>query len=200
MPKLNSTYTVVFPFSKWVQSDYLMNDGSKTIEVRVGHDTKNFMKFSSKNRAALSLGIPKTTLDRYINLKNFTIYSPVLDMDVYLIDPSKPLLEDAPSYTTIDSALPITGVDLYSLAKGKLFAFLLDKKSLFGIFDNPTQAAKTLDGKSDSRYISRYINLERPSVRSSGKRSNTSIFCHESRLKIGYNRPYYSSNKRTEKV
>lgn len=72
-----------------------MNDGSKPIEIRVGDNTKYLMKFSSKNRAAVSLGIPKTTLDRYINLKNFTRYSPVLDMDVYLIDPSKPLSEDS---------------------------------------------------------------------------------------------------------
>nr|YP_009262012.1 GIY-YIG endonuclease [Chrysoporthe austroafricana]AMX22087.1 GIY-YIG endonuclease [Chrysoporthe austroafricana] len=90
-PKLNSSYTVVFPFSNWEKSAYLMNDGSKPIEVRVGDNTQFLMKFSSKNRAAVSLGIPKTTLDRYINLKNFTIYSPVLEMDIYLVDPSKPL-------------------------------------------------------------------------------------------------------------
>ena len=76
-------------------------------------------------------------------------------MDVYLIDPSKPLSEDSPSYTTTDGVVAITGVDLHALVKGKLFALLLDKKSLFGIYDNPSQAAKSLDGKSDSRYISR---------------------------------------------
>lgn len=161
-PKLNSSYTVVFPFSNWEKSAYLMNDGSKPIEVRAGDNT--LMKFSSKNRAALSLGIPKTTLDRYINLKNFPIYSPVLEMDIYLIDPSKPLSEESPSYTTTDAVADITGVDLHDLVKGKLFALLLDKKSLFGVYDNPSQAAKSLDGKSDSRYISRYINLERPVV------------------------------------
>jgi hypothetical protein len=135
-PKLNSSYTVVFPFSNREKSAYLMKDGSKPIEVRVGDGTQFLMKFSSKNRAAVSLGIPKTTLERYINLKNFTIYSPVLEMDVYLIDPSKPLSEDAPSYTTTDEVTAITGVDLHALAKGKLFALLLDKKSLFGVYDN----------------------------------------------------------------
>ena len=163
-PELNSNYTVVFPFSNMEKSAYLTYDSSKPIEVRVGDNTEFLMKFSSKNRAAVSLGIPKTTLDRYINLKNFTIYSPVLEMDVYLIDPSKPLSEDSPSYTTTDGVMAITGVDIYALAKGKLFALLLDKKSLFGVYDNPSKAAKSLDGKSDSRYISRYINLERPVV------------------------------------
>lgn len=75
-PKLNSNYTVVFPFSDRVNSDYLIYEGSKPIEVRVGDIPEFLMKFTSKNRAAVSLGIPKTTLDRYINLKNFTIYSP----------------------------------------------------------------------------------------------------------------------------
>lgn len=161
-PKLNSSYTVVFPFRNWEKSDYLMDYNSKPIEVRAGDNTEILMKFTSKNRAAISLGIPKTTLDRYVNLKNFTVYSPVLDMDVYIIDPSKPLSEDSPSYTTTDKAEVITGVDLHALEKGKLFALLLDKKSLFGVYDSPSQAAKSLDGKSDSRYISRYVNLERP--------------------------------------
>ena len=161
-PPLNSSYIVVFPFNNG-ESTHLMRDSSKPLEVRAG-DNSLLMKFSSKNRAAVSLGIPNTTLDRYINLKNFTVYSPVLDMDVYLIDPFMPLSEDSPSYTKTDGFLPITGVDLYALAKGKLFALLLDKKSLFGVYDNPSQAAKSLDGKSDSRYISRYINIERPVV------------------------------------
>jgi hypothetical protein len=161
-PKLNSSYTVIFPFSNFGKSAYLTNDGSKPVEVRVGDNTQALMKFSSKNSAAVSLGIPKTTFDRYINLQNFTVYSPVLDMDVYLIDPSMPLSEDSPSYASTDGVMAITGVDLYALEKGKLFALLLDKKSIYGVYDNPRQAAKNLDGKSDSRYISRYINLERP--------------------------------------
>lgn len=127
-PKLNSSYTVVFPFSN-EKGGSLVNDGSVPVEVRARENTQFLMKFSSKNRAAVSLGIPKTTFDRYINLKNFTIYSPVLEMDVYLIDPSRPLSEDSPSYTTTDKVMAITGVDLYALAKGKLFALLLDKKS-----------------------------------------------------------------------
>ena len=119
------------------------------------------MKFSSKSRAAISLGIPKTTFDRYVNLKNHSIYSPILEMDVFLIDESKPLSQDLPDYLNTDNLMQLTGVDLYAFEKGKLFALLLDKKSIFGVYNNPSQAARILDGKSDSRYISRYINLER---------------------------------------
>jgi hypothetical protein len=121
------------------------------------------LEYSSKNRAAISLGIPKTTFDRYVNLENHAVYSPILEMYVFLIDPSKPLSQDSPDYSQTENIMPIvTSVDLYKLEKGKLFALLLDKKSIFGIYNSPSQAAKSLDGKSDSKYISRYINLERP--------------------------------------
>lgn len=62
-------------------------------------------------------------------------------MDVYLIDPSKPLSENPPSYTTTDGVMAITYVYLHALGpgpkKGKLFALLLapHKKSLFGVYD-----------------------------------------------------------------
>jgi hypothetical protein len=121
------------------------------------------LEYSSKNRAAISLGIPKTTFDRYVNLENHAVYSPILEMYVFLIDPSKPFYQDSPNYSQTESLTSIvTSVDLYKLEKGKLFALLLDKKSIFGTYNSPSQAAKSLDGKSDSKYISRYINLERP--------------------------------------
>lgn len=120
------------------------------------------MEYTSRNRAAVSLGIPKTTFDRYINLENRPVYSPVLDMDVFLIDPAKPLLQDSPKYSHTDDLLPITDIDLHALEKGKLYALLLDKKTIFGVYDNPSRAAMCLDGKSEDKYIRRYINLERP--------------------------------------
>lgn len=105
------------------------------------------MEYSSKNSAALALGIPKTTFERYINLKNHLVYSPVLERDVFLIDPSKPLSENSPIYSNTEDILPITGIDLYELEQGKLFALLLDKKTIFGVYDNPSKAAQSLDGK-----------------------------------------------------
>lgn len=80
-------------------------------------------------------------------------------MDVFLIDPSKPLSPDSPSYPKTDNLMQLTGVDLYGFSKGKLFALLMDKKSIFGEYRNPSHAAKSLDGKTESKYISGYINL-----------------------------------------
>ena len=162
IPKLNSSYTVVFPFNSWQKGAIFKSDTSKPIVIK-GDETSDFiMEFSSKNRAAISLGIPKTTFDRYVNLKNHSVYSPILEMDVFLIDKSKLLSEDSPNYSKNDNLMQLTGVDLYGFEKGKLFALLLDKKSIFGVYNNASQAAKSLDGKSESKYISRYINLERP--------------------------------------
>jgi len=41
---------------------------------------------------------------------------------------------------------------------------LLLRRVINCILEAASQAAKNLDGKSDSRYISRYINLERPVI------------------------------------
>ena len=162
IPKLNSSYTVVFPFNSWQKGAILKSDASKPIVIKRDETSDFIMEFSSKNRAAISLGIPKTTFDRYVNLKNHSVYSPILEMDVFLIDKSKLLSEDSPNYSKNDNLMQLTGVDLYAFEKGKLFALLLDKKSIFGIYNNASQAARSLDGKSESKYISRHINLERP--------------------------------------
>jgi hypothetical protein len=55
----------------------------------------------------------------------------------------------------------VSGIDLNKLEPGKMFAFLKDKITIFGVYDSPRQAALFLDGKREYRYISRYINLER---------------------------------------
>lgn len=160
-PKLNSGYTVVFSFGNWKEGDVINTDSS--IPLIVEASNREFrMKYSSKNRAAVSLGIPKTTLDRFVNLENYPVYSPVLDMDVYLIDSSKPLSQNSPNHRNSYLLSPITDVDLSALEKGKLIALCLDKKTVYGVYDNTSRAAMILDGKSDSKYISRYINLERP--------------------------------------
>ena len=119
------------------------------------------MEYSSKNSVAFALGIPKITFERHINLKNHSVYSSVLERDVFLIDSLKPLSENSPIYFNTEDIMLITGIDLYKLEQGKLFALLLDKKTIFEIYDNPSKAAQILDDKSESRYISKYINLER---------------------------------------
>lgn len=170
-PMLNRMYTVNFPFVNWQKDNenYTDNDSVKlTVESK---DRELNLTFPSKNRAAVSLGIPNTTLNRYINLKNFPVYSPILDRKIFLIDRTKPLSSDRPKFEDYKSISPISDVDLYALDKGKLFALNLDKETLYGIYDNPSHAALTLDNKSDNKYIRRYINLERPVIVGSNKDS-----------------------------
>lgn len=159
-PRLNSGLTVIFSFGNWQKGNETKFDSSIPLTVE-GSNREFSMVYSSKNRAAISLDIPKTTLDRYVNLQNHSVYSPVLDMNVFLIDPSKPLSQDSPKYSQADLS-PITDVDLDALEKGKLFALCLDKKTVYGVYESPTHAASSLDGKSESKYIGRYINTERP--------------------------------------
>lgn len=45
-------------------------DSSKPIIIKGDEESEVVMEYPSKNRAAHALGIPKTTFDRYVNLKN----------------------------------------------------------------------------------------------------------------------------------
>ena len=168
-PMLNGMYTVVFPFVNWQKDNENYTDND-SVKLTVESENRELnLTFPSKNRAAVSLGIPNTTLNRYINLQNFPVYSPILDRKIFLIDPTKPLSSDRPKFEDYKSISPISDVDLYALDKGKLFALNLDKETLYGIYDNPSHAALTLDNKSDNKYIRRYINLERPVIVGSNK-------------------------------
>lgn len=160
-PVLNGTYTVVFPFVRWQAGDVITDQGSMALVVK-SVDGKLNLNYASKSKAAIALGIPKTTLDRYTNLRGFPVYSPILGTEVLLIDESRPLSDDAPVFSSESSIPTISGVNLTDLEKGKLYALCMDKKTIYGVYTNSREAAITLDGRSDSRYISRYINKEYP--------------------------------------
>ena len=119
------------------------------------------VSFNYRKQAVVGLGIPQTTLLRFTNLVNYTVYSPIMEMDVYIIDPTQPLSYEPPVYSNTDHIGEVTGVDLYSITYGKLVALMIDKVTVYGEYDSPGDAAQTLDNKSDNKYIRRYINLER---------------------------------------
>jgi len=180
--RLNGVHTVIFPFVNW-QNDSWVHFEKDSISLRVeSKDRKVILIYPSKNRAAISLGIPNTTLDRYINLQNYPVYSTDLNLEVFLINPAKHLTQDSPKYYDPDTISPISNIDLYALEKGKLFALCIDKETVYGVCDNPSHAALSLDGKSDNKYIRRYISLERPVL----VEPRYGIFCDESWMKREY--------------
>jgi hypothetical protein len=132
--------------------------------IAVDKENSITMNFNSINAAVIGLGIPITTLKRYINYINFSVYSSVLDKEVFIINNKYPLLEGNPELNHINKFEEIKDIDISNLEHGKLFAYLIDKQTLLGIFKSPNEAAFLLDGKKDSKYISRYINLERPVI------------------------------------
>jgi hypothetical protein len=165
LPSLNNSLEVTFPFLNWKigETGLTSNNESDMYIFAVSKDKSFSISFSSTNAAARSLGIPKTTLNRYVNYTNFPLESPILGKEVYIINNKKPLLEGKPEYKNINHE-NISDIDLYRLEPGKLYAYLMDKTTLLGIFKSPNEAAFLLDGKKDSKYISRYINLERPVI------------------------------------
>lgn len=110
--------------------------------------------------AATGLGLSKTTISRYINTIN-SLESPLLDLDVFIIDPNRPLTNKTVTYFDTNLFSQIKDFDLYSLPIGKLIALNSNKDPVnyFGVFTNAN--ALKLDNKTEYKYISRYINLER---------------------------------------
>lgn len=82
---------------------------------------------------------------------------------MFIVDTSRPLTNKTVSFDDLISLPQITDFDLYSLPIDKLVALNSNKDPVnyYGIFKSPAEAALTLDNKSEYKYISRYINLER---------------------------------------
>lgn len=121
------------------------------------------IEFDSIANAAIGLGVSKTTIGRYINTIS-PLASPLLDLDVFIVDSSRPLTNNMVNFKDTTVLSPITDFDLYSLPMGKLIALNSYKYPVhfYGTYNSPADAALALDNKTEYKYISRYINLERP--------------------------------------
>lgn len=165
-PRLNGGHLVNFSFLNWEPGkSVVMSDGLTT--EAWDKDGNLIQSFDSRYAAASGLGIPRVSLQRYLNLSLHSIFSPTLEMDVYIVDPNLPMSDAKPSGPTQTDFGPIQGVDLEALPMGSLFALLEDKETIYAKYATPGEAAKA-DGKSDNKYIRRYINLERLVTLSNG--------------------------------
>jgi hypothetical protein len=138
----------------------LTRNKSKEIRVFTTWSQADKLTYASAKEASKSLGIPRTSLNRYINLIKYPLFSPTLGKNVFIIDPNKPFSDGKPLLTK-GTETPITGIDFKSLTSGVVYAFLPDKKTIFGKFKSTHEAALKLDNKKTRHYISRYVNKER---------------------------------------
>jgi hypothetical protein len=165
-PRLNGGHLVNFSFLNWEPGKFVVMSDGLTTEAW-DKDGNLIQSFDSRYAAASSLGIPRVSLQRYLNLSLHSIFSPTLETDVYIVDPNLPMSDAKPSGPTQTDFGPIQGVDLEALPMGSLFGLLEDKETIYAKYATPGEAAKA-DGKSDNKYIRRYINLERLVTLSNG--------------------------------
>lgn len=111
-------------------------------------------------KIASYLGITRynTMMERLNNSKVQT-YSTTLNSYVTFLQEGMSYTHTSLKGHTLIST-PISGVDLFSLPEG-IIALSADKKTQYKIFLSTNHAAYLLDGKVDSQYISRYINVEK---------------------------------------
>lgn len=157
-PLLNGGHTIVFPFMGW-QTGYTDGNTDGVAITATSVNTGEVYRFSSINQAAVMLGLSRASVARYLNLIGRYVHSPVIG-DVYVVDPNRSMEDRVPSQRWLNCSDPISGINLYTLELGKLYAFHPDKVTLFGTYTSPGEAAMLLDRKTDNKYIRRYINLE----------------------------------------
>lgn len=121
---------------------------------------RQIVEFFSKYKAAHALQISDTTFRRYSNTLTF-IYSPFLEICIKIVEVIDPLNKKEVQFNSMQKYPIIKELDFNSIEAGKLVSFTKDKKKILGIYSSPGEAASILDNKKESRYISRYINLER---------------------------------------
>jgi len=155
-PLLNGGHTIVFPFMAWHPGYTDANTDGVAITAT---STDEVYQFSSINQAALMLGLSRASVVRYLNLIGRYVHSPVIG-DVYLVDPNRSMEDRVPSQRWLNTSDPISGINLETLEPGKLYAIHADKVTPFGTYTSPGEAAMVIDGKTDNKYIRRYINLE----------------------------------------
>ena len=83
-------------------------------------------EFYSIGNAATWLGVSKTTISRYINTIS-SLESPFLDLDVFIIDPNRPLTNKTVTFFDTNLFSQIKDFDFYSLPIAKLIALNSNK-------------------------------------------------------------------------
>lgn len=172
-PVLNSTLVVTGyarPFLNWREGDTGLTNklNNDVYLIAVDKDNSITMNFNSINAAVIGLGIPITTLKRYINYINMSVYSPVLEKEMFIVNNKIPLLEGwlrPPEFNSNTKFETIKDIDLYNLEFGKLFAYLMDKQTIFGTFKSPNEAAFLLDGwLRPKKILNIFLDMATPEI------------------------------------
>jgi len=157
-PLLNISSTIVFQFMNWKPG--YVEGFSKGVPVTVtSEDTGEVYTFTSILQTANFLRVSPSTIRRYLNVINSPVLSPILGYR-YVVDQDRPIKDHIEYQSDANCSDPIKGIDIDSLEPGKLYAYRVDKVTLFGTYKTPGEAAKVLDNKSENKYIRRYINLD----------------------------------------
>jgi len=145
-----------------LSSNGTLNNPKKRVGLkRIFLETQEEYSLSSKHQFSKFTGIPITTITRYTNLSNHPVMSPVLGL-IYIIDETKPMSKLGPIFSpTSGYHKAITGIDLNKLEPGKVYAFLPDKKTIYGVYKSARNARSILVPTKDPKYVRRYVNVER---------------------------------------
>lgn len=173
-PKLNAfEKDVTFTYRSWDPISLSLpfntkNTNALSVEVRLKGEKEVFMEYPSVQKTADGLGVSRQLVTRYLNNK-LSIRSPLFDIEVMVQRPNA-VLTNRPIVHPSVKERPQVDYDLGTLPMGYLYALNKETQKLDYSFKtivsannalNPTAAELKGDKVLDSKYISRYINLDK---------------------------------------
>jgi hypothetical protein len=161
-PSLNRD-SVKFQKSWNAKDISLFKDSKPIIIVHKAGTNEVLFKDSKYRNIASYLGLTRynTMIERLNNSKVHT-YSPSLDQYVtrFALLQTGMEYKDTSLKGYTSNTIPIAGVDLFSLPEG-LIALKSDKTTQYNKYLSANHAAYSIDGNFESKYIERYINIEK---------------------------------------
>jgi len=118
-----------------------------------------FNEYASINQAKFALGLTEYEIRWNRNRYNHFIYCPKPGIDLRILDTTLQITSYEAPLSSFKNLVPITGINLNNIPMDVIYAYLDDKKTLYGVFNTASEFALSHGLNPWQAY--RYINKER---------------------------------------
>lgn len=116
-----------------------------------------YNEYSSIKQASSALGLTEHQLRWYRNRTNHFVYCPIPNLELLILDE---ILSSSQIPLSYQNKFPlISGIDLYLIPEGFIYAYLEDKTTLFEVFNSASEFTSIYNLNPWQAY--RYINKEK---------------------------------------
>jgi hypothetical protein len=100
-----------------------------------------FNEYSSINQAKFALGLTEYEIRWNRNRDNHFIYCPKPGIEIRILDTTLQITSSEAPLSSFKNLVPITGININNIPMDVIYAYLDDKKTLYGVFKNASEFA-----------------------------------------------------------